>query len=58
MEEMYLKVTSNIQKLQKQNNYGHKVRLVAASKLKPASDIIKLYEMGQRHFGENYVCNF
>ncbi|KAK9458635.1 uncharacterized protein V1516DRAFT_126445 [Lipomyces oligophaga] len=32
------------------------VRLVAVSKLKPASDIYALYEKsGQRHFGENYV---
>lgn len=29
-------------------------RLVAVSKLKPASDILALYEAGVRHFGENY----
>jgi len=29
--------------------------LVAVSKTKPASDIQELYDMGQRHFGENYV---
>lgn len=31
------------------------VRLVAVSKLKPASDIKVLYDHGVRHFGENYV---
>ena len=31
------------------------VDLVAVSKLKPASDILKAYEAEQRHFGENYV---
>ncbi|KFD67845.1 hypothetical protein M514_00247 [Trichuris suis] len=30
-------------------------RLVAASKLKPVSDICFAYQAGQRHFGENYV---
>lgn len=29
--------------------------LVAVSKIKPASDIQKMYELGQRDFGENYV---
>ncbi|KAG0146374.1 hypothetical protein CROQUDRAFT_77866 [Cronartium quercuum f. sp. fusiforme G11] len=36
---------------------GRQVRLVAVSKLKPASDIAALYDDGgQRHFGENYVA--
>ena len=29
--------------------------LVAVSKTKPADDIMALYQLGQRHFGENYV---
>lgn len=29
--------------------------LVAVSKIKPAEDIMALYNEGQRHFGENYV---
>jgi PLP dependent protein len=29
--------------------------LIAVSKLKPASDIEALYNLGHRHFGENYV---
>jgi PLP dependent protein len=31
------------------------VTLVAVSKTKPAEDIQALYDLGQRHFGENYV---
>lgn len=31
------------------------VKLVAVSKTKPVSDILELYELGQRDFGENYV---
>jgi len=30
-------------------------RLVAVSKTKPVTDIHQLYQLGQRHFGENYV---
>lgn len=30
-------------------------RLVAVSKIKPASDIKALYDAGHRHFGENYI---
>lgn len=29
--------------------------LVAVSKIKPAADVQKMYDMGQRDFGENYV---
>ena len=32
-----------------------KVTLVAVSKLKSAADILEMYELGQRDFGENYV---
>ena len=31
------------------------VTLVAVSKTKPVEDLIELYELGQRDFGENYV---
>jgi len=34
---------------------GDKVTLVAVSKTKPVEDILELYELGQRDFGENYV---
>jgi len=33
----------------------HNVRLVAVSKTKPPADILALYTLGQRDFGENYV---
>jgi pyridoxal phosphate enzyme (YggS family) len=33
----------------------YKAKLVAVSKIKPASDIQALYDAGQRIFGENYV---
>jgi pyridoxal phosphate enzyme (YggS family) len=32
-----------------------KVQLIAVSKTKPNEDIIELYDLGQRDFGENYV---
>lgn len=38
---------------QELRSYG--ARLVAVSKVKPASDIQELYNAGQRIFGENYV---
>ena len=31
------------------------VTLVAVSKKKPVTDIIELYQLGERNFGENYV---
>jgi uncharacterized pyridoxal phosphate-containing UPF0001 family protein len=34
---------------------GNAVTLVAVSKLKPVADILQLYELGHRDFGENYV---
>jgi pyridoxal phosphate enzyme (YggS family) len=34
---------------------GPGVTLVAVSKTKPAEDILQLYELGHRDFGENYV---
>lgn len=33
----------------------HAATLIAVSKTKPEQDIIDLYELGQRDFGENYV---
>ena len=34
---------------------GRNVTLVAVSKTKPIEDILELYELGHRDFGENYV---
>lgn len=46
-KEAYLQIKSELDAKQ--------VTLVAVSKTKPASDILELYELGQRDFGENYV---
>lgn len=46
-EERYRDIIAEL----KQSN----TTLVAVSKLKPAEDIQKLYDLGQRDFGENYV---
>jgi hypothetical protein len=46
-KESYLKI---LEELKSEN-----VTLVAVSKIKPAEDILKLYNLGQRDFGENYV---
>ncbi len=45
--EAYLSIK---EELEKQN-----VKLVAVSKTKPNDDILELYNLGQRDFGENYV---
>lgn len=37
------------------NELDNRAVLVAVSKTKPAADIQELYQLGQRHFGENYV---
>lgn len=39
----------------KASNISRQVRLVAVSKLKPVSDIQEAFQVGQVHFGENYV---
>jgi PLP dependent protein len=46
-EQAYLEISSITK--------DRKATLVAVSKLKPASDIEKMYALGQRDFGENYV---
>ncbi|OQP54673.1 YggS family pyridoxal phosphate enzyme [Niastella yeongjuensis] len=43
----YLEINEQLQSQQ--------VTLVAVSKTKPVSDILELYDLGQRDFGENYV---
>jgi PLP dependent protein len=44
----------NYQEIVKTLN-ARKVTLIAVSKTKPVEDILALYELGQRDFGENYV---
>jgi PLP dependent protein len=46
-KEAYLQLKSEL-------NAKH-VTLVAVSKTKPVEDILALYQLGQRNFGENYV---
>jgi PLP dependent protein len=46
-KDAYLKIR---EELEKKN-----VTLVAVSKTKPVEDILELYELGHRDFGENYV---
>ncbi|KAI9620399.1 hypothetical protein H4Q26_013611 [Puccinia striiformis f. sp. tritici PST-130] len=51
-----LKCFNKINQQVQQAASGREVRLVAVSKLKPASDILTLYQTtGHLHFGENYV---
>lgn len=45
--ELYTKIAAELKK--------KKVTLVAVSKTKPVEDILELYRLGQRDFGENYV---
>ena len=45
--DQYLSITAEL----KQKN----VALVAVSKIKPVEDILEMYQLGQRDFGENYV---
>jgi pyridoxal phosphate enzyme (YggS family) len=45
--ELYIKIAKDLKE--------KKVTLVAVSKTKPIEDILELYHLGQRDFGENYV---
>lgn len=53
MESSYRAVKSILAKYS--NSIVPPPELVAVSKTKPASDILKLYKLGQRDFGENYI---
>jgi len=46
-------IAENYQHLKEE--LGEKVTLVAVSKTKPVEDILELYNLGHRDFGENYV---
>ena len=45
--ELYKEISSELRQIN--------VTLVAVSKTKPVEDILELYQLGQRDFGENYV---
>ncbi|KAG7662336.1 uncharacterized protein J8A68_004107 [[Candida] subhashii] len=49
LAENYKLINDQVQSL------NPKCNLVAVSKLKPSSDIMALYDIGVRHFGENYT---
>ena len=51
LEERYQKLIAHIA----QYRQPESVCLIAVSKTFPASDIQTLYNLGQRHFGENYI---
>jgi pyridoxal phosphate enzyme (YggS family) len=48
-------VNTEAYQLIRQELDAKKVTLVAVSKIQPVEAILKLYELGQRDFGENYV---
>jgi pyridoxal phosphate enzyme (YggS family) len=50
-----IEILHDIEKTAKLSKFAQNVALVAVSKTKPASDIMELYDHGQRIFGENYV---
>lgn len=49
-------IKQNLQRIQQQiHQCNERVDLLAVSKTKPVSALVKAYEAGQRAFGENYV---
>ena len=48
-------VLSNIEKAVSASFFKQKVQLVAVSKTKSVENIMEAYDVGMRHFGENYV---
>lgn len=56
LKESYENVCKSISSEAKAHSRGEdSITLVAVSKYMPASDIQVLYDLGHRHFGENYV---
>ena len=55
MGELVHRLQKVLQRIQQVSSASRPVRLVAISKKKPVSDIVTLYEAGQRYFGENYA---
>jgi PLP dependent protein len=55
IENRYNDVQANIQKALEDSGRTDSVTLIAVSKLQSVDDIRKLYELGHRDFGENYV---
>eukprot|EP01090_Pellita_catalonica_P001988 TRINITY_DN11678_c0_g1_i1.p1 TRINITY_DN11678_c0_g1~~TRINITY_DN11678_c0_g1_i1.p1 ORF type:complete len:227 (-),score=34.70 TRINITY_DN11678_c0_g1_i1:539-1219(-) len=55
MEAKLAEILKQIEGLKQSEGLATTPRLVAVSKLKPASDVLRLYNVGHRVFGENYV---
>ena len=53
--ERYYEVKNKIIEAEQKSPFHQHVTLVAVSKTHPASDILQVYEAGQRDFGENKV---
>ena len=53
IEKNFQKIIKEVNDAETSSVYGQKVTLVAVSKTHPASDILKVYNEGQRDFGEN-----
>ncbi|PCI20620.1 MAG: YggS family pyridoxal phosphate-dependent enzyme [Piscirickettsiaceae bacterium] len=51
----YFAQLEHIKQLEAKHQNTVPVRLLAVSKTKPASDVLALYKVGQRDFGENYL---
>ncbi|ORY07214.1 hypothetical protein K493DRAFT_251304 [Basidiobolus meristosporus CBS 931.73] len=54
-EEVTYNLSQVIERVKAATPEKQTARLVAVSKIKPASDVLAAYNAGQRHFGENYV---
>ncbi|KAK9768231.1 hypothetical protein K7432_001306 [Basidiobolus ranarum] len=54
-EEVTYNLKQVVERVKSATPEKQNARLVAVSKIKPASDVLAAYNAGQRHFGENYV---
>lgn len=55
ISENLIRVTASIEALKQTLDIPYNLRLVAVSKLQPIEAIREAYDLGHRHFGENYV---
>ena len=55
IRENYFHVKTAVRRAEEESSFRQKVTLVAVSKTHPSSDILEVYQEGQRDFGENKV---
>lgn len=55
LEQSYNVIKHKVEQCVLEHKIPKAPRIVAVSKYKPSDDIKALYDLGQRHFGENYV---